>query len=66
MSKKILVIGLATLILAFVYSAEAQQPKVYRVGVITGGGGWYETVDGLRVGLRELGLEEGKQWRELP
>jgi putative ABC transport system substrate-binding protein len=42
--------------------AEAQQPKVYRVGVITAGGAWYATIDGLRVGLRELGLEEGKQF----
>jgi putative ABC transport system substrate-binding protein len=42
--------------------AEAQQPKVYRVGVITAGGAWYETIDGLRVGLRQLGLEEGKQF----
>jgi len=41
---------------------EAQQPKVYRVGVITSGGPWYETIDGLRVGLRKLGLEEGKQF----
>ncbi|MGH7798856.1 MAG: ABC transporter substrate-binding protein [Candidatus Binatia bacterium] len=42
--------------------AEAQQPKVYRVGVITAGGAWYETIDGLRVGLRKLGLQEGKQF----
>jgi putative tryptophan/tyrosine transport system substrate-binding protein len=42
--------------------AEAQQPKLYRVGVITAGGAWYETIDGLRAGLRELGLEEGKQF----
>jgi putative ABC transport system substrate-binding protein len=41
--------------------AEAQQPKVYRVGVITAGNVGYETIDGLRVGLRKLGLEEGKQ-----
>jgi hypothetical protein len=38
------------------------QPKVYRVGVILPGGAWYETIDGLRIGLRELGLEEGKQF----
>ena len=42
-------------------TAQAQQPKVYRVGVITAGGPWYETIEGLRVGLRKLGLEEGKQ-----
>jgi len=42
--------------------AQAGQAKVYRVGVITAGGAWYETIDGLRVGLRQLGLEEGKQF----
>ena len=41
--------------------AQAGQARVYRVGVITAGGAWYETIDGLRVGLRKLGLEEGKQ-----
>ena len=40
----------------------AQQPKIHRVGVITAGGGWYEVIDGLRVGLRKLGFEEGKQF----
>ena len=44
------------------FLAEAQQPKVYRVGVILPGGVWYETIDGLRAGLRQLGLEEGKQF----
>jgi putative tryptophan/tyrosine transport system substrate-binding protein len=42
--------------------AEAQQPKVYRVGVLLPGEAWYEIIDGLRTGLRELGLEEGKQF----
>lgn len=42
--------------------AEAQQPKVYRVGVLLPGGPLYQTIDGLRVGLKELGLEEGKQF----
>src|SRR5437870_9280244 len=42
--------------------AEAQQPKVYRVGVLLPGVAWYEIIDGLRVGLKELGLEEGKQF----
>lgn len=61
MSKKIFVFVLAALILASSHLAQAQQPKVYRVGVITSGGAWYETIDGLRVGLRQLGLEDGKQ-----
>ena len=42
--------------------AQAQQVKVYRVGVVTAGGAWYEVIDGLRIGLRQLGLEEGKQF----
>jgi ABC-type uncharacterized transport system substrate-binding protein len=41
---------------------EAQQPKVYRVGVITAGGAWYEVIDGLRAGLKQLGFEEEKQF----
>ncbi len=53
---------LGALLLALSFPAEAQQPKVYRVGVITAGGEWYETIDGLRVGLKQLGLEEGKQF----
>jgi putative ABC transport system substrate-binding protein len=40
----------------------AQQTKVPRVGVLLPGGPLYETVEGLRHGLRELGLEEGKQF----
>jgi ABC-type uncharacterized transport system substrate-binding protein len=50
------------MLFALCSSAEAQQTKAYRVGVLLPGGTWYETVDGLRVGLRELGFEEGKQF----
>jgi putative ABC transport system substrate-binding protein len=32
------------------------------VGVLVPGEAWYEIVDGLRVGLKQLGLEEGKQY----
>ena len=39
---------------------EAQQPK-YRIGVLYPGGPLYETVEGLRRGLREAGIEDGKQ-----
>ena len=42
--------------------AGAQQSKVYRVGVVLPGTHWYEIIDGLRTGLKELGLEEGKQF----
>jgi putative ABC transport system substrate-binding protein len=61
MNKRISAFVLATMLLAAIPLAEAQQPSVYRVGVITAGGQWYETIDGLRAGLRKLGLEEGKQ-----
>jgi len=42
-------------------AAEAQQDRVYRVGVVLQGGPYLGAVDGLRKGLAELGLEEGKQ-----
>src|SRR5678816_2603512 len=62
MIKKFFAFVLATSILAAVPPAEAQQPKVYRVGVLLPGEAWYEIIDGLRVGLRQLGFEEGKQF----
>jgi ABC-type uncharacterized transport system substrate-binding protein len=62
MNKKISTFLLATILLTIVYLAEAQQPKVYRIGVLIPSDTWSETIDGLRVGLRELGLEEGKQF----
>ena len=63
MTKKISVFLMATVLLAAVPLAEAQQTKLYRVGVLIPGIAYaYEIVDGLRVGLRELGLEEGKQY----
>jgi len=43
--------------------ADAQQPKVYQVGVIHQGGPYGAVVDGLQDGLRELGFENGKQVR---
>jgi putative ABC transport system substrate-binding protein len=53
---------LASIVLAFVHLAEAQQTRVYRVGVILEGGPDYVTVDGLKAGLRDLGYEEGKHY----
>src|ERR1043165_1636290 len=41
--------------------AHAQRSTTYRVGGITAGGAWYATIDGLRAGLKDFGLEEGKQ-----
>ena len=62
MSKRIFVWLLATFCLTTVSFAEAGQAKVHRVGVLLPGGPLYEAIDGLRDGLRELGLEEGKQF----
>ena len=44
------------------FAVGAQQARVYRIGVILQGGPYYAAIDGLRDGLRELGLEEGKQF----
>jgi putative tryptophan/tyrosine transport system substrate-binding protein len=49
-------------LLAAPLAAGAQQPRVYRVGVLLQGGPYLGAVDGLRKGLAELGLEEGKQF----
>jgi putative ABC transport system substrate-binding protein len=54
----ILILGL----LATPLAAEAQQARVYHIGVILQGGPYSAAIDGLRDGLRELGLEEGKQF----
>jgi len=54
--------ALCVMVFALCASAQAQQPKAYRIGVLVPGGIWYEIIDGLRVGLRQLGLEEGKQF----
>jgi putative ABC transport system substrate-binding protein len=62
MNRKIFCVAFVAILLARCLSVEAQQPKAYRVGVLLPGSAWYETIDGLRVGLRELGLEEGKQF----
>jgi putative ABC transport system substrate-binding protein len=63
MKKKIIAPFFAMLFLASVHLAQAQQPKVYRVGVVHEGGLLYNAaVDGLKDGLRELGFAEGKQY----
>ena len=50
------------MLFALCFSASAQQSKPYRVGVLVPGEAWYEIVDGLRAGLKQLGFEEGKQY----
>jgi putative ABC transport system substrate-binding protein len=56
------IILIAVVLLAVAVMAEAQQPKVYRVGVLLPSALGSEIVDGLRAGLKELGLEQGKQF----
>jgi ABC-type uncharacterized transport system substrate-binding protein len=62
MKKKIFCVALGAMLNALCVSVQAQQPKAYRIGVITGGGAYYETIDGLRAGLKQLGFEEGKRF----
>jgi len=62
MRKKSLGFTLSTLLLALSFPAQAQQQKIYRIGVVYPGGPLRETIDGLRAGLKELGLAEGKQF----
>jgi putative tryptophan/tyrosine transport system substrate-binding protein len=62
MPKEILAACLAVLVLSSGYLVEAQQAKVYRIGVIHEGGPTRAVIDGLKDGLRELGFEEGKQY----
>jgi len=61
MKRRTFIGTLAGGLLASPFAAEAQQARVYRVGVILQGGPYFGAVDGLRKGLAELGLEEGKQ-----
>jgi len=58
-----LILAGAILILLIAPAGFAQTAKLHRIGVVHPGGGVSETVDGLRHGLRELGLEEGKQFK---
>ena len=58
-----LVLTLAVGLLAGWLAADAQPAgKPFRVGVVLQGGPYYAAVDGLRDGLRALGLEEGKHF----
>jgi putative ABC transport system substrate-binding protein len=62
MNEKLIVPFFAVLVLASVHLAQAQPAKVYRVGVIFEGGPYFAAIDGLKDGLRELGLTEGKHF----
>jgi putative ABC transport system substrate-binding protein len=62
MNRRIFFRLLTTVLLTTVSSADAQSTKVQRIGVIHLGGVFSTVVDGLRAGLKELGLQEGKQF----
>ena len=55
MARKIIIlVWLVALALAPFRLAEAQQSKIYRIGVILPGGPSYEAVSGLRDGLKRI------------
>jgi ABC-type uncharacterized transport system substrate-binding protein len=62
MRKTVIASALSAMLFGLCLPAKAQQSKPYRVGVLVPGEAWYEIIDGLRVGLKQLGLEEGKQY----
>ena len=63
MRYKIFCFALCVLLSALSFTAQAQQPKPYRVGVIQAAGPFGAVVEGMRDGLKELGYEDGKQVR---
>ena len=62
MNAKMRILVFVTLITASVQLAEAQQPKVSRIGYLSGGSASAAAprVDAFRQGLRELGYVEGR------
>ena len=50
------------LLLILLPAAQAQQARVYRVGIVFHGGIYATAIDGMRAGLKELGLEETKHY----
>jgi len=60
------VVFIAWLLLSFISlggsSVEAQQAKPHRIGVIFPGGPLNDTIDGLRDGLKQLGLADGRHF----
>ena len=62
MKKKITVLTLCVMLLAFSVSTEAQQGTIYRIGVLAASGKAEERLEikGLRAGLAEAGYVEGK------
>lgn len=62
MKYRVLATAAALAVIIPLFRLEAQQTEIPRVGVIFQGGPWSAVVDGLRDGLRERRLVEGKQF----
>ena len=62
MTRTIVVCLLIAAHLLAVFPAEAQPSKIYRIGAIHQGGPYKAVVEGLRDGLKQSGLEEGKHF----
>jgi len=62
MHRRIFLGALTGALLVAPHLIHAQQAHVYSVGVIHHGGSYFEAIAGLKDGLKELGLEEGKQY----
>lgn len=61
-TRRAVLAGSLLLVLAAPFSATAQQQRLYRIGVVLYGGVYYAALEGLRDGLTERGLEEGKHF----
>ena len=62
MSRCTLAVVLVFAILVMPLAVRAQHARIYRVGAVLLGGSHASTIDGLRDGLRELGLEEAQHF----
>ena len=62
MNRRVFLTGLSSVLFAAPISAEAQQARVYRIGIVLHGGPYFADVEGLREGLKGLGLVEGKHY----
>ena len=59
-NKSVVGVALCAMLFALCFSAEAQQAKVYRVGVLVVGGADIPQIKGLRDAMKDYGYIEGK------
>jgi putative ABC transport system substrate-binding protein len=62
MTRRILVTRSILALAVAPLSAMSQQARVHRVGVVSLGGAYATVIDGLRDGLKALGMEQGKHY----